>query len=102
MAEAKWDYWCPAEGDHVVDPRELCVGIVSELEGGGCVVDLVAAIIPPFPTDTPSQAERFASIIRDALVAETWHDTEHGTGHPNDLPSWLSAHGFRIDWPADV
>lgn len=95
MAEAKWTYWCPSEGDHVVDPRELCVGIVSDLEGGGCVVDLVAAIIPPLPTDTPSQAERFAMVIRDALAAESFNEKD-------GLAAWCSAHGLWIDWPADA
>lgn len=92
MGEPTWTYWCPAEGDHVVDPRELCVGIVSVDDEGVGHALLVAAILPPLPVDHFSQAEPFAIVIRDALAAQSFTEKD-------GLAAWCSAHGLHIDWP---
>lgn len=87
-----WTYWRPHEGTHYFDTNELHVGIVHDETN---VPVLIAAVVPPLPTDPPSQAEGFARAIRDALAAlDTW---EGGDG----LEPWARAHGMAtgVPWP---
>jgi hypothetical protein len=89
-AEPLWDYWCPI--DPMVHPQELQVGIVTVDDEGMGHPLMVVAIIPPLPTDPPSQAEPFASRIRDLLSATDWYD----------YPAWARAHGLTVAWPSSL
>lgn len=88
-----WDYWCPPEGEHVIDPSELHVGIVHVDDQGVGHALLVLAIVPSVPVDHGlSQNEVGARLILDALRSGPWNE-------PDGYGAWLHAHGQTTPFP---
>lgn len=85
----EWDYWCPAEGTHVVDRNELHVGIVRPGVEGAFEVEIVVAIVPPM---AERQNEPMARIIRDWLSVTDWNE-------PDGWAAWCAAHGQVVRFP---
>lgn len=92
-AKVEWHYWCPAEGDHVFAPNELHVGLCVDALGE-CIEAHPFVVLPPLPTDEPSQPEALAIVIRDALAAASSKWAE-----PDGLIDWCRAHGFAFPRP---
>lgn len=92
----RWTYWCPPEGDHLIHPQELQVGIVSVDDDGVGRGLLVAAVIPPIHRDHGwCQAEVFARLACDAMKAQDWSD-------PDGFVAGLYADGVRVPFPASL
>lgn len=88
----EWDYWCPSEGKHLIDPNELHVGVCSP---DGTVLQLVAVVPPIALRDAKSQANVIAEVVTDELAQRDWSDRD-------SWASWLHAHGHPMsatDWP---
>lgn len=94
-AKVEWHYWCPNVGEHVFAPNELHVGITVEDESGILGFHTVA-VLPPIPTDDPSQPEPFARAFVSGLK-----DCTPGWTVPDGYFAGLRARGFQFPLPRD-